>query len=137
MSAFFRKNFRKKGHFVCLHPLNRCHFYPFLIKNIFFKTQQHPIKVYNRLCKHNEDKHLGTFNDTVYGAFSVQLCNPLFHIWQFKNLAVIGLRWVQKQTLVQVLLLSRQSSMFCSLYFLHTAPQNLLCCEIFNISLKD
>ena len=40
MGAFFRANVLKKGHFVCLHPLNRCHFtQPISNENIFFKTQ--------------------------------------------------------------------------------------------------
>ena len=33
--------------------------------------------------------------------------------------------------------LSKQSWIFYLPYFLHTAPQNMLYCEIFNISLKD
>ena len=29
MSMIFRANFLKKGHFVCLHTRNRCHFIHF------------------------------------------------------------------------------------------------------------
>ena len=39
MGAFFRANFMKKRHFVCLQPLNKCHFYPFLMKIFFSKLR--------------------------------------------------------------------------------------------------
>ena len=41
MGAFFWDKFdEKKGHFVCLHPINRCHvIFIILNENIFFKTQ--------------------------------------------------------------------------------------------------
>ena len=54
----------------------------------------------------------------------------------YESLAVISLRRMQKQTQVYILLLSRESSIFY-LFFLYTAPKNLLCCEIFDIVLKD
>ena len=54
-----------------------------------------------------------------------------------KILAVIGLQRAKKQTPVYILLLSRESSFFYLPYLLQIAPQNLLCCEILNISLKD
>ena len=54
-----------------------------------------------------------------------------------QNLAVIGPQRAKKQTPVYILLLSRKSLIFYLPYLLQTAPQNLLCCEIFNISLKD
>ena len=38
MTVSFRADFLRKGHFICLHPLSKCHFYPFLM-NFFFKTQ--------------------------------------------------------------------------------------------------
>ena len=50
IDAFYGK-FSEKGHFVsvswteankhfvCLHPINRCHFYPFLIKIFFSKLR--------------------------------------------------------------------------------------------------
>ena len=41
-------------------------------------------------------------------------------------MAVIGLQWVQKQTPVKILLLSRQSSIVYLPYFLHIELQNLL-----------
>ena len=66
MSIKNQKN--KKGHFVCLHTINRCYsFYPF--HNFQFSYPFH---------------------------FIIQLQN--FYAVH-KNLAVIGLRWVQKQTL--------------------------------------
>ena len=37
MGVFFAARFLKKGHFVYLYPLNRCHFQPFLIKIFFSK----------------------------------------------------------------------------------------------------
>ena len=53
ISMIFRANFMKKMYFVCLHPLNRCHFYPFLMKIFFSKLMaldcvrlSHPIKVF-------------------------------------------------------------------------------------------
>ena len=55
----------------------------------------------------------------------------------YKKLAVIGPQRAKKQTPVYIFLLNRQSSIFYLPYLLQTAPQNLLCCEIFNISLKD
>ena len=36
---FLGAYFFKKGHFVCLHPQNRCHFQPFLMKMIFSKLR--------------------------------------------------------------------------------------------------
>ena len=69
--------------------------------------------------------------------FSLILQSSVPPLAVYKNLAVTGPQWVKKQTLVYILLLSRQSSIFYLPYFLHTAPQNLLCCEIFNIPLKD
>ena len=37
MCAFFMANFLRKGHFVCLHPPDRCHLCPFLMKIFFSK----------------------------------------------------------------------------------------------------
>ena len=39
MSVFFRADFLKKGHFVCLHTVNRYYFYPFLMKILFSKLR--------------------------------------------------------------------------------------------------
>ena len=54
---FWGAFFQKKGHFACWHPLNRCHFYPFLTK-IFFSEPRaldwvqwsQPINAQNRPC---------------------------------------------------------------------------------------
>ena len=56
----------------------------------------------------------------------------------YKNLPVIGPQWVNKQTPSSLDTFTQQTiSIFYLSYFLQTTPQNLLCCEIFNTSLKD
>ena len=47
IGVFFRAHFLKKGHFVCLHPLNRCHFILFLMK-YFFQNSGHEIECDSR-----------------------------------------------------------------------------------------
>ena len=64
------------------------------------------------------------FSNTAHGTFSAYFCNPLFHMGKETN---SSLDTFTEQTIFDFLLT----------YFLQTAPQNLLCCEIFNISLKD
>ena len=59
------------------------------------------------------------------------------HMAVYKSLPVIGPQWVKKTLVWKILLLSRQSSIFHLPYFPKTVPQNLVCCKIFNVSLKD
>ena len=46
----------------------------------------------------------------------------------YKNLAVIGLQWVQKQTLAWILLPSRQSSIFY--YHIFSTQYDKICCAV-------